>query len=356
MQNKAYLEMKRHLIKSAREKKHPLIVQFELTSRCNLDCKMCYVHTQNNAELYNKELSTEQWKQIFDEAYDCGMVYALVTGGECLLRKDFKDLYLHLWHKHIYVTVMSNGTLLSEDYVEFFKQYRPDMVQISLYGSNEDGYLSVTGHRGFEKALNAIMALKEANINIRVVTTPNKYMGDDYINILKLCYEKEIPIGTPDISLMNTRYDSTKDDYFLTEDEIFDLTKRRTELKRELIPVDATPEPCGPKTDEPNRGLTCNAGSCTALVTSEAIMHPCIAVMENGASIRELGFAGAWKQTVKTASEVVLPMECVGCAYEKTCPTCPAHRATDLRSGHCNPSVCEMTRRFVSAGIKKLKV
>ena len=38
----------------------------------------------------------EIMKPEIDEAYDNGMMYASLTGGECLIRKDFKDLYLHL--------------------------------------------------------------------------------------------------------------------------------------------------------------------------------------------------------------------------------------------------------------------
>ena len=80
----------------------------------------------------------KKWKRIFDEACACEMQYATLSGGECLVRKDFKELYLHLWNKQIMITVMTNGTLLNDEYVEFFKTYQPDMIQISLYGSNED--------------------------------------------------------------------------------------------------------------------------------------------------------------------------------------------------------------------------
>ena len=355
MRNNDYIQIKNRLIKSAKINKTPLLIQFELTARCNLDCKMCYVHTQNNMEALRKELSTEQWISIFDEAYNNGLLYATLTGGECLLRKDFKELYLYLWNKHIYITVMSNGTLLNDDYIEFFKKYRPDMIQISIYGSNEEGYLNVTGHTGFNKTLNAINALSDAGIDVRVVTTPNKYMGDDFISILKLCRDKGYNLTDTNIYLRPNRDDPGKDDYYLSDDEIFDLSKKRAELSRTLIPVDNPPEPSTAVTQEAGKGLVCNAGNCYALVSWEGLMYPCIAVMENGANILELGFSGAWQETIRVASEIVLPSECVGCPYDKTCAKCPAYRVSDLHSGHCNPDVCQMTRRLVAAGVKKLK-
>lgn len=355
MRNKAYMEMRERLVNAAKAQKKPVLGHFELTARCNLDCKMCYVHTQDNAEALRKELTTEQWKRIFDDAYDCEMLYASISGGECLLRKDFKELYLHLWKKRIFVTVLTNGTLINDEYVDFFKTYPPDMIQISLYGSSEDGYLRVTGHKGFEKTIASITALQNAGIDVRVAITPSKYMKEDFIDILKLCREKRFYIVSPDILLVENRDDPTKNDYFLTQDEVVSLSKQRAELSKPLVPMDNPPEPFGPMTEAPKMGLTCNAGNSLATVTWDGKMYPCYnAMVGDGISLLETSYAEAWKQTVKAASEVVQGAECVGCAYEKTCPKCPAFRLKDLHSGHCNTATCALTRELVAAGVKKL--
>ena len=183
MRSAAYVQMRKRLVDLAKSKKQPILGHFELTARCNLDCKMCYVHTQDNAKALRNELSTDQWKRIFDEAYDMGLLYATLSGGECLLRKDFKELYLYLWNKHVKVSVFSNGVLIDDEYVDFFKKYPPDYIQISIYGSNNDGYFSVTGQRVYDKVVASINALDEAGVDVRVVITPSKYMGDDYINV-----------------------------------------------------------------------------------------------------------------------------------------------------------------------------
>lgn len=356
MRNRDYQQMKDELVKSAKEYKTPLLGHFELTARCNLDCKMCYVHNQNNAECLHRELTTEQWKKIFDEAYDCEMLYATLSGGECLLRHDFKELYLHLWNKNIFVTVLTNGTLINYDYIDFFKSYPPDMIQISLYGSNEDGYLRVTGHKGFEKAFYAISVLKDAGIDVRVAVNPSAYMKDDYVNILRLCKENGFFAEKNEIFLIPNRDDPCKDDYFLTDEEIVSLSKQREELYKSLVPVENTPEPCGPMCEAPAMGLTCKAGTCFASVTWDGRMYPCYnAMIGEGPSLLEMSYKDAWEKTVRAASEVVHGAECVGCPYDKTCPKCPSFRLKDLYSGHCNPSICELTRKLVAAGAKKLK-
>lgn len=356
MRGRAYEQTRKRLVDLAKASRTPILGHFELTARCNLDCKMCYVHTQDNAEALRRELSTEQWKRIFDEACDCGMVYATLSGGECLVRKDFKELYLHLWNKNIMITVMSNGIMIDDDYLEFFKTYPPDMVQISLYGSSEDAYLHLAGHKGFEKAIKAIKALQDAEFDVRVAVTPSKYMLDDFANILRLCKEMKFNTVVGDILLSPNRDNPEKDDYYLTDDETFLLSRQRAEMRKSAItPIENVPKIHGPMTEQPPKGLTCNAGNCLYLVMWDGTMYPCTNVMVGeGASLLKMSIAEAWEKTKATADEVVYAVECMGCAYEKTCSKCPAHRLKDMHSGHCNPGMCEMTHRLVAAGIKKL--
>ena len=356
MRNREYMQMKTRMVNHAKEKRIPISAQFELTGRCNLDCKMCYVHNLDVAKCRSRELRTEEWKKIFDEAIAQELLFATLTGGECLLRSDFRELYLHLWKKGVKVSVLTNGLLMTQEYVEFFKTYKPEMIQISLYGSDEKGYLRVTGHEGFEKVVTAIRSLMEAKVNVRVATTPSRYMGEDYMNILRYCKEQKLPLQLGELILIPNRDDPKKDDYFLSMEEIVDLSIRRAELYRPLIPAAYTPEPCGPLTEHPHKGMTCSAGTCMANVLWDGVMYPCAAAMiGDGANLREMSYADAWKHTVAVAAEVLHGAECVGCPYDKVCPKCPGLRLTGLKTGHCNPSVCEMTRQLVAAGVKRME-
>ena len=355
MNEVSFSKWKERMIAAAKPSKTPVCATFELTPRCNLDCKMCYVHNQNSNALRDRELDTETWKRVFDEAYDCGMLFATLTGGECLLREDFKELYLHLWNKNVMITVMTNATMLDADYVEFFKTYTPERIRISLYGSCEDGYLALAGHKGFEKATAAIEALQEAGIDVLASALPNRYMTDDYIETLRLCKERNYPTTLMDVSLTRNRENPEKDDYFLTIDETVDLMVRRDQLYRTVTPCDCVPEPGGDMSAAPEKGMSCNAGNCLVTVTYDGRMFPCgNALIGEGFSLLEMSYAEAWEKTKAVADTVVHGAECVGCPYDKLCPKCPTFRLKDLHSGHCNPEVCELNRRLVAAGVKKL--
>lgn len=345
---------KEQMMQSAKITKTPINATFELTPRCNLDCKMCYVHNQDSNALRDRELSTDTWKRIFDEAYDCGLMFASLTGGECLLRHDFKELYLHLWKKRVYITVMTNGVLLDDEYVAFFKTYKPQNIRISLYGSSEDGYRKVTGHRGFERATAAIRSLIAAGIDVKVSVTPSSYIKDDYISILRLCRENKWKYIPGEFHLVENRDDPEKNDHYLTEEEIIGLAKEKALLSGPLTPVEHELPPCGGTCTQAPKGLACNAGKISTVVSWDGRMLLCTAIPVSKASVLEMPYAQAWEKTKEAAQELLLGAECVDCPYDKLCPRCPAMRLTGFYTGHCNPKVCDVTRRLVAAGVKKL--
>lgn len=355
MNEVSFSKWKERMIAFAKPTRTPICGTFELTPRCNLDCKMCYVHNVNSNSHRVQELPTEKWKQIFDQAYDCGMMFATLTGGECLIRQDFKELYLHLWNKRVYLTVFTNGLLLDEDYVSFFKTYKPRKIQISLYGSSEEGYLCVTGHRGFERAVSAIRNLQDAGIHVRVAVTPSSYLKDDYISILRFCQENGFRYKPGEFNLIENRDDANKNDHYLSADEIIALSREKALLlNSSLTTLNVEPPLCGGSCQEAPRGLLCNAGKTSAVVSWDGRMCLCTALPVSKASVLEMSYAEAWEKTKEAASEILLGMECVGCPYDELCPKCPAMRLTGLYTGHCDPKVCEVTRRLVAAGVKKL--
>lgn len=355
MNKKKFLEWKKTIINDAKKYKTPVSCQFELTPRCNLDCKMCYVHNHDSNKLKFMELSTEQWKSIFDDAFNEGMMFATLTGGECLLRNDFKELYLHLWTKQIFIIVISNGILFTPELIEFFKKYPPDRIQISLYGSSEEGYLNVTGHRCFNKVANTIKMLHESGINYIVNVTASSYIVDDYINTVRFLKDNSYHFNFSEMYLITNRDNPEKNDHFLQDSDIERLYTERALLYGELCPVNILPEIGGLHSEPHMCGADCSAGNSLCSITWDGYMHPCTNIMiGTGASVLDMGYSEAWKKTVEIGETVLQPAECDGCAYLSACPKCITYRAIDLFAGHCNPNICKMTKRLVAAGVKKL--
>lgn len=75
----------------------PLAGNFELTPRCNFNCKMCYVHlSEAEQKRRGAELSADEWLSIAETARSEGMLFLLLTGGEPLIRPDFRYILSEL--------------------------------------------------------------------------------------------------------------------------------------------------------------------------------------------------------------------------------------------------------------------
>ena len=68
----------------------PIGMLAELTHRCPLQCPYC----SNPVELLkaNRELDTETWLGLFDQAADLGVLQVHLSGGEPTLRRDLEAL------------------------------------------------------------------------------------------------------------------------------------------------------------------------------------------------------------------------------------------------------------------------
>jgi MoaA/NifB/PqqE/SkfB family radical SAM enzyme len=109
----------------------PIAGNFELTARCNFNCPMCYVHqSADSVEAAGGELTAGQWLNIAAAAQKKGMVFALLTGGEPLVRKDFFEIFDGMKEMGLLVSVNSNGSMLCGEVLERFLKNPPTRFNI----------------------------------------------------------------------------------------------------------------------------------------------------------------------------------------------------------------------------------
>lgn len=149
-------ELARFLDRKARASGTPLQGQFELTPLCNFNCGMCYVHLTPEQLSGEPVLPVFVWKELIRQAWEAGMMFATLTGGECLAYPGFDELFLYLQSLGCSVTVLTNGFLLDGERIRFFQKHMPAKLQITLYGCSDDVYERVTGRRAFKTVVNNI--------------------------------------------------------------------------------------------------------------------------------------------------------------------------------------------------------
>src|SRR2546427_12996521 len=92
---------------------NPLALIAEVTHRCPLHCVYC----SNPVQLAGTEadLSTGEWKSVFQQAGKLGMLHVHFTGGEPLARTDLTELIAAARAAGLYTNLITSGIGLSDE-------------------------------------------------------------------------------------------------------------------------------------------------------------------------------------------------------------------------------------------------
>ncbi len=108
-----------------------------ITSKCNLHCAGCYSRC-NHATVDSepvRQLTDEEWQNVFDEAEELGISFILLAGGEPMLRRGVIEAAGK--KQNILFPIFTNGTYLDERYLELFDKCRNLIPVMSIEGSRE---------------------------------------------------------------------------------------------------------------------------------------------------------------------------------------------------------------------------
>lgn len=150
----------------------------EPTRRCNFSCAHCFSGAGPPME---DELSTEALFNLFDQLFELGSFYVIITGGEPLLRKDILDIldYSRQYGEAQIHILFTNGSLWTREFFdEFLRIHRkqPLQVQISLDGFSYEVYSAVRGGNpeDFKRVVRTIRWLHQAEVPVSACFTITK--------------------------------------------------------------------------------------------------------------------------------------------------------------------------------------
>ncbi|MFK5884152.1 MAG: radical SAM protein [Candidatus Izemoplasma sp.] len=143
---------------------------FEVTHRCNQNCKHCYLDCNINNK--TKELSTKEILSIITEFKKQGGTYITITGGEPFIRKDIFDILDFLESIELYFQIATNSKAINSNRLSKLLSYKYlDQFFTSFVGTNkkEHEYISTNGN--FVKVFEVVAAFSKANIKVYVQVT-----------------------------------------------------------------------------------------------------------------------------------------------------------------------------------------
>lgn len=173
----------------------PISGTFELTPRCNFDCKMCYVHLKlDQIPRHGRELTAKEWLRIAEEARGAGTTWLCITGGEPLLHPEFPEIWRQLTRMGFFLTLQTNGSLIQDKTAELLEQYPPRQVKITLYGTSNEVYHAVCGvEKGFDRVNDGIHTLMSMGIPVELVGTIIRQNEADAQRMAFYAYRHRLP-------------------------------------------------------------------------------------------------------------------------------------------------------------------
>jgi len=335
--------------------RRPISAAFELTSRCNLACRMCYVRRPAAcAEARSSELSTEQWLDLAQAALDNGMLFLLLTGGEPLLRPDFFEIYTPLTQMGLLLTLFTNGTLITERVADLLAGAPPSRTEITLYGASAEVYEAVTGVPGsYARCCAGIEALTARGVPLGLKTTLTRQNVGELGAMREMAHAWGLPLSAGWLlSKRRDGADSEVEKCRLSFAACRELEAANLAPVTELIEAGLLGADAPSAADVPS--FHCYAGKASFVISSVGEMSPCIDLIKPAARPLEVGFAAAW-QEVQDFVDAAPPLDpvCSSCDARAFCPRCPSWSARETGTlSEPVPYLCELAfaRRDLYAG------
>lgn len=339
-QRDAYLRS--HLTWKSRKERLPQHLFAELTPRCTLSCKMCYVHYMDERKMdLTKQLTAEEWCQIIRESADIGVAGITLTGGEAMIRCDYRTIYLCAYNLGMQIHILTNATLIDSAMVDFLSKYPPEKIHITLYGFSAATYQRNCGNgAAFARVMKAIAMLEEAGLPLEIQTTVTKDMIDDFSAIYHFAKEHGHKFRYDHVLRASECCSLEEIEKLSVPDEVMD--RLNEELFGKKIDYGVMNENKVPEGFECiDRGMLCGAGNNVYQINWQGYMQLCAGLSACQYSPLKEGVAICWEKLKEFAQEVPQIVECQTCPYKSKCMHCVAlHYADTHEFGKASPRLC----------------
>ncbi len=334
---------------------------FELTVRCNLHCRMClFRHDDSeNRTLMEKELTAAQWIDLARQAAEMGTLNLLITGGEPMLRPDFREIWEGIYKLGFILQLYTNATLVTPEIMETLKKYPPHRIGVTIYGASPETYEKVCGSgEAFRKTLEGIRRLMElpSLMEFRTTVIKDNYgdlddmidlvhreFGGQYRLIQTRLVTRAVRGACADVSACrlepedNVRLAFHRGLKIIKEfaGDSFDENKVYAEYRQDRRD----------SVRNPRLSLFgCDAGMRSYTISWDGQLLGCQMMGNFSEDILQKGFRKAWEDFPKGVRLPKVNEKCAGCENQNICSVCCASRYAETGDlGGCPEYVCRDT-------------
>lgn len=267
----------------------PLNVSLELTLRCNIRCTHCYNFDRDRPRTApGEELTMAEIVALLDDLRRAGTLFLQLTGGEAMVHPRFWEIADAAAARGFAVTVLSNGTLLTEPACDRLASYANLWgVSLSVYGARPETHDAVTQVPGsYERTMAGARRLAERGARVALKFVLLKGNASEAGAMIDSAEAQGFEYSVD--PTITGRYDGTSGS-LATRVGPEELEALYRDPLRRLI----RPGPAEPTDDQ----FKCNCARGNAAVSSTGEVYPCIATPLRAGSIREQRFTRIWTES-----------------------------------------------------------
>lgn len=334
----------------------PVSGTFELTPRCNLACRMCYVRmTPEQMSLIGRERSAEKWLMLAEQAKDAGMTFLLITGGEPTLRKDFPTIYEGLANMGLSISINTNGTLFNEELRSLMHRFPPAQINITLYGLSRKDYAELCGNpEAYDRVIDTIDWLQKEGILLHLNTTMIPGNLENWEEFEVFAKKRNLELRMTTYCFPPSRKGDCKEFVRLTPEEAGELSVKdilyregKEAVQQRNNNLQQLLNSCKLDIGDP---MQCLAAKSQFWINWDGSMVPCGMLSYPMTKPLENGFETAWKDLKEAAEKIRLCPECASCPDRNTCMNCAAVTFTETGKFEGKPEyMCRMNRAYRKA-------
>ena len=316
----------------------PSELHIDLTDGCNEKCVHCYL-PHGGAHYIDKEIAFKVLKE-FREAQGL-TVY--VSGGECMLHRNFAEILRYAKSLDLNTIVLSNLTRCDEKMVELLKEIDPQFVNVSLYAVTEAIHDSITQISGScKKTKAAIDALQRVGVHIRIAT-PFMRENKGCVEELKEYADKRHVHLVPDSEIFGQiDHSCINQNHALSLDELEELISAHKNIFAKGC---MESERCRPESK------VCDVGDARLNLDAEGFYYPCDGF--HGAILGDARKDSLWSVWTGGALNKLRALKnkdfgrCASCADRAWCKVCPMRNFNETGNMFTHaPWRCEATRLY----------
>ena len=276
-------------------------VSWEISRRCDARCVHCYAESGPEVPT-DRDLSTAEALALIDQLAAGGEMILALSGGEPLLRPDWRDLLRHAVASNLIVNLVTNGSQVDDAVAADLAASGVHSVTVSLDSHRPEVHDRIRRLPGLHaRALGAVRRLTGRGVRVVVNFTPIRDNWADAAGLVELAYQlgaaavslsEYAPAGrgTREMGLSPAETGQLVDQWLALAAAYKSKIALIADNRAATLVAGARRAAADPCPD-------CGAGRAMARITPDGSLTPCAFTPRALGSLRALPFAELWPGT-----------------------------------------------------------